>query len=236
MKSTAQYIAIGAALMAACGSGPADTATDETSARQHVQAAQRAPRPKPVRVARKAVTVYDDRLAFPVMRYASAADGGLRIDDDPTVAKRGASSLRLIYSHTTSPGPWGGIVFTVNKGWRTDRPAYDLSQFSQVEFYAKSLVAGTRVEVGTGVDLERTTKDSGTAEKVLVLSDRWQKYSLPVADLDVSDVNGLFKIGFRQPNPKQRGWGSSTVWFDDIKWTRASRPTAARGNPHERLR
>ena len=177
------------------------------------------PRPRPLHLTGPSLTLYEDGLAFFVTPYADAAEGGVELEHDATSPSRGRHSLKLTYSTTASSVGWGGVVITANEGWRTSRPAYDLSRFSKVEFVARADSPNTLVEVGVGVDLEGISRDSGTVEVVASLTDNWQPYSVSIDEMERTDVNGLFKIGFRH-RERGPGWGDATVWFDDVRLVR----------------
>jgi hypothetical protein len=145
--------------------------------------------------------------------------GDIDFDDASTITpSAGRTCIRLGYSAQGSHGEgWAGIYWQYpEQNWGDKPQGYDLTGAQRLVFRARGEHGGERAEFKVGgirgryPDSIRLPRSTG----VLTLTREWQRYEIPLADLDLTHVIGGFVwVTNRQSNPR-----GSTIYVDEIRF------------------
>lgn len=127
----------------------------------------------------------------------------------------GSSSIRLRYE---GQGSWVGVAWQhPPNNWGDQDGGYDLTGASRLELWARGEYGGEKIDIGVGLnDESRRHPDSGRKSvKGIVLKREWQRYEIPVRNLDLSSI----KTGFVVSLTGRRG-SAVTVYLDNIRFVR----------------
>ena len=93
---------------------------------------------------------------------------------------------------------------------------HDLSGATQLELWARGEYGGERLKIGVGLlGKDKPHHDSGnTSVDGIVLSDEWQRYRIPLNNIDLSSI----KTGFVVTLTGQRA--SVNIYLDNIRFVR----------------
>ena len=172
--------------------------------------------------------LYDDALVYGIQKWGSAAEGrGKSVAFTPydTIApQEGKTSLQVSFDDSKGDDNWGGITIVYTGKWRNNGTSgANLSDHAKLTFYAKAEKSGFRFNAGVGVDQENDdSKDSDTTgDNIITLTSDWKQYEIDIKNLDRIDINGLMKIGFLKESFAGEGWGSGTLWLDEVRFEKA---------------
>lgn len=181
-----------------------------------------APKPKADAAAVKGTFyVYSDKGAR-VNHFAPSGwmgdYGDIKVDDasseDPADGK---TCIKVTYSGKATQGAnWAGVYWQHPANNWGDKPGgFDLSPMKRLTFWARGKEGGEKIsefKVG-GITGEHGDSDSANIGPV-VLSKEWKKYTIELADKNLSHVVGGFCwSASRDDNPN-----GFTVYFDEIRY------------------
>lgn len=120
--------------------------------------------------------------------------------------------LKLRY---TGKGGWVGVAWQHPANNRGDlEGGYDLTGATQLELWARGAYGGERINIGVGLlgkDKAHPDSDKTTVEDI-VLKSEWQRYQIPLKQLNLSSIKTGFVITISgQPT-------SVTVYLDSIRF------------------
>lgn len=142
--------------------------------------------------------------------------GAITMDAGATdLPHSGSTCLKFGYSATAS---WGGVLWQSPAGdWDGKLPGgANLTGASQLEFWVRGATGGEKVNFAFGaLNGNQPYRDTGSGElQDVVLTTKWQKLTIPLADLDLRQI----KTGF--------GWSLAgqekpvTFFLDDIRFVK----------------
>ncbi|MGB5581795.1 MAG: glycoside hydrolase family 2 TIM barrel-domain containing protein [Woeseia sp.] len=126
----------------------------------------------------------------------------------------GNASIRMRY---TGEYGWAGIAWqNPPNNWGDEEGGYDLGGATQLTLWARGEYGGERIKIGVGIiGDDKAHPDSGIAAvDGIVLSQDWQRYSIPLKRTDLSSIKTGFVIvlnGRKTP---------VTVYLDRIRFVR----------------
>ncbi|MGB5247127.1 MAG: glycoside hydrolase family 2 TIM barrel-domain containing protein [Woeseia sp.] len=126
----------------------------------------------------------------------------------------GNASIRMRY---TGEYGWAGIAWqNPPNNWGDEEGGYDLGGATQLTLWARGEYGGERIKIGVGIiGDDKAHPDSGIAAvDGIVLSQDWQRYSIPLKRTDLSSIKTGFVIvlnGRKTP---------VTVYLDRIRFAR----------------
>ena len=140
----------------------------------------------------------------------------LTLDGDHTENPyQGRACIKLRY--VGDAGSWVGVAWQhpANK-WGEQEGGHDLSGATELGLWARGEYGGERFNIGVGLlEADKAHPDSGkTLVEGLVLSDEWQRYRIPLNNIDLSSL----KTGFVVTLTGQRA--SVNVYLDNIRFVR----------------
>ena len=173
------------------------------------------PSPSPTLTPKKVVNVQD---AF----YPSGwmGDWGDIILDDASTDNPHSepTCIKITYSAVKSQGEgWAGIYWQYpDKNWGDKPEGQDLTGVTKLTFWARGEKGGEKAEFKVGgitgkyPDSIRPPVSTG----IIVLSDKWQQYTVDLAGKDLSHVIG----GFCWVTNKNQNPQGCTIYLDDIRY------------------
>jgi hypothetical protein len=114
-------------------------------------------------------------------------------------------------------GNWVGVAWQhPANNWGEMEGGHDLSGATQLELWARGEYGGERFNIGVGLlEADKPHPDSGkTSVEGLVLKREWQRYRIPLKNIDLSSL----KTGFVVTLTGQRT--SVNVYLDNIRFIR----------------
>jgi len=130
---------------------------------------------------------------------------------DPTTARRGTSSLKVLIPSPGDPAggySGGAFVATVPR---------DLSGYNALTFWAKASTSATLNVAGIGNDNTGTSRFTAEVSG-LALTPAWTKYTIPIPDAaKLTLERGMFY--FAEGPENNQGY---TLWLDDIQFERVA--------------
>ncbi|MGB5354794.1 MAG: glycoside hydrolase family 2 TIM barrel-domain containing protein [Woeseia sp.] len=126
----------------------------------------------------------------------------------------GNASIRMRY---TGEYGWAGVAWqNPPNNWGDEEGGYDLGGATQLTLWARGEYGGERIKIGVGIiGDDKAHPDSGIAAvDGIVLSQDWQRYSIPLKRTDLSSIKTGFVIvlnGRKTP---------VTVYLDRIRFAR----------------
>ena len=129
--------------------------------------------------------------------------------------QEGTACIKLRY--VGAAGSWVGVAWQhPANNWGEMEGGYDLSGATQLELWARGEYGGERLSIGVGLlGKDKPHHDSGNnSVDGIVLSDEWQRYRIPLNNIDLSSI----KTGFVVTLTGQRT--SVNVYLDNIRFVR----------------
>ncbi|MGB5589276.1 MAG: glycoside hydrolase family 2 TIM barrel-domain containing protein [Gammaproteobacteria bacterium] len=127
----------------------------------------------------------------------------------------GTACIKMRYQ---GDGGWVGVAWQhpVNN-WGGQEGGFDLTGATTLELWARGEYGGEKIDIGVGLlGKEKAYPDSGmTSVKGIVLDKDWQRYEIPLTEVDLSSI----KTGFVVSLIGRHG-SSVTVYLDDIRFVR----------------
>ncbi len=126
----------------------------------------------------------------------------------------GNASIKMRY---TGEFGWVGVAWQhPPNNWGDQDGGFDLTGAQALELWARGEYGGEKINIGVGIiGADKPHHDSGkTSVEDIVLTDAWQRYSIPLKKLDLSSIKTGFVItltGRRTP---------VTVYLDNIRFIR----------------
>ena len=133
---------------------------------------------------------------------------------DTANPQAGEAAIRIRYAGEFG---WAGIAWQhPPNNWGDQDGGFDLRGAGTLELWARGEYGGERIDIGVGlIGQEKPHPDSGkTSIRGIMLTDDWQRYRIPVGELDLSDIKTGFVItiaGRQAP---------VTVYLDEIRFVR----------------
>ncbi len=128
------------------------------------------------------------------------------------------TAIKITYSAVSSQGKgWAGIYWQYpDKNWGDKPESRDLTGATKLTFYARGDKGEEKAEFKVG-GITGKYPDSiqpAVSSGVIVLSDKWQQYTIDLKGKDMSHVIGGFVwVANKNQNPL-----GSTIYLDDIKY------------------
>lgn len=128
------------------------------------------------------------------------------------------TSIKITYSAARSQGEgWAGIYWQYpDKNWGDNPDGRDLTGATKLTFWARGEKGGEKAEFKVG-GITGAYPDSiktPVSTDVVVLSDKWQQYTIDLTGKDLSHVIG----GFDWATSKDQNPYGSTIYLDDIRY------------------
>ncbi len=144
--------------------------------------------------------------------------GDIKVDDGNTEDPAdGKTAIKISYTGKATQGAnWAGVFWQHPANNWGDKPGgFDLSSMKRLTFWAKGSQGGEKVsefKVG-GITGEHGDSDSGSIGPV-VLSKEWKKYTIELADKNLSHIVGGFCwSASRDDNPN-----GFTIYLDEVRY------------------
>ncbi len=130
----------------------------------------------------------------------------------------GKSCIRIKYSaKKKQKAGWAGIFWqSTFNNWGTQKTGFDIRNAKKLHLYAKGKKGGEKVEFKFGgISGQYADSDSG-ATGTITLIKKWKHYTIDLAGLDLSYINGGFCVIFtKQANPD-----GAVFYVDKIYYSR----------------
>ena len=126
----------------------------------------------------------------------------------------GKAAIKMRY---TGEFGWVGVAWQhPPNNWGDQKGGFDLTGAKALELWARGEYGGEKINIGVGlIGDDKPHYDSGTTHvDGIVLTDEWQRYSIPLKKLDLSSIKTGFVVtvsGRRTP---------VTVYLDSIRYIR----------------
>ncbi|NCC53028.1 MAG: hypothetical protein EOM20_17700 [Spartobacteria bacterium] len=123
----------------------------------------------------------------------------------------GDSCIKVTYSE---PRNWGGIVWSdPPNDWGNEPGGWDLSEATNLSFWARGEKGGERVEFKCGILRGKRYSDSGFATTGRIkLTDAWKQYNLPLDKKNLKCIKtGFVWVVLGQRDPV-------TFYIDDLQY------------------
>ena len=144
--------------------------------------------------------------------------GDVKVDDGNTTDPAdGKTCVKITYSGKATQGAnWAGVFWQhPANNWGEKPGGYDLSKFKHLTFWARGQQGGEKVaefKVG-GITGEHGDSDSASLGPLTLTKD-WKKYSIDLADKNMSHIIGGFAwSASRDDNPN-----GFVIYLDEIRF------------------
>lgn len=155
--------------------------------------------------------VYDENPNFPWTGYMGENNGNsIHINlvtqtasTNVPISPQSGSYCAMISYDSTVEG-WSGIYIQADSTWNCGQGiGLDLTGARTLTFYAKGEKGGEKVLFGYGYDTpnpQTRCTDSAHSSRYETLTNFWQRYQFDLTGLDLSHINGLFKLSLERSN------------------------------------
>jgi hypothetical protein len=163
------------------------------------------------------VSVYED--SFEAMPWAPSGCMGstelLTLDgSNPDNPHEGAASVKMRYEGKFG---WVGVAWQhPANNWGDQEGGFDLTGAKELELWARGEYGGEKIKIGVGLlEKDRAHPDSGIVSvDGVVLSREWQRYTVPLAKIDLSSLKTGFVVTINGRS------SPVTIYLDSIRFIR----------------
>jgi hypothetical protein len=163
------------------------------------------------------VSVYED--SFEAMPWAPSGWMGstelLTLDgSNPDNPHEGAASVKMRYEGKFG---WVGVAWQhPANNWGDQEGGFDLTGAKELELWARGEYGGEKIKIGVGLlEKDRAHPDSGIVSvDGVVLSREWQRYTVPLAKIDLSSLKTGFVVTINGRS------SPVTIYLDSIRFIR----------------